>query len=88
MRPGASEETVLRLSRIMVVVIMGFALLFAFFLPNALVNLLLIGYDGVTQFFPGVVLGLFWKRGERGGASSGGLVDGLCPGRFAGLRQA
>jgi SSS family solute:Na+ symporter len=65
--PRAGEETVLRLSRIMVLVIMGFALLFAFYLPNALVNLLLIGYDGVTQFFPGVVLGLFWKGVRRSG---------------------
>lgn len=63
--PQASEERVLRLSRLMVLAIMGFALLFAFCLPNALVNLLLIGYDGVTQFFPGVVLGLFWKRIRR-----------------------
>jgi SSS family solute:Na+ symporter len=65
--PRAGEETVLRLSRIMVLVIMGFALLFAFYLPNALVNLLLIGYDGVTQFFPGVVLGLFWRGVTRNG---------------------
>jgi SSS family solute:Na+ symporter len=65
--PGTGEQTVLRLSRVMVIVIMGFALLFAFYLPNALVNLLLIGYDGVTQFFPGVVLGLFWKGVRRSG---------------------
>jgi SSS family solute:Na+ symporter len=65
--PRAPEESVLRLSRIMVLIIMGFALLFAFCLPNALVNLLLIGYDGVTQFFPGVVLGLFWKGVRRSG---------------------
>jgi len=26
------------------------------------VSLLLIGYAGVTQFFPGVLLGLYWKR--------------------------
>jgi len=74
--PQAGEETVLRLSRLMVIVIMGFALLFAFYLPNALVNLLLIGYDGVTQFFPGVVLGLFWKRVKRRGVIWG-LVTGF-----------
>jgi SSS family solute:Na+ symporter len=73
--PRADEATVLRLSRIMVLVIMGFALLFAFYLPNALVNLLLIGYDGVTQFFPGVVLGLFWK-----GVRRSGVIWGLMTG--------
>jgi SSS family solute:Na+ symporter len=50
-------------------------------LPNALVNLLLIGYDGVTQFFPGVVLGLFWKgirrRGVIWGLASGFLLAAL-----------
>lgn len=74
--PGASEDKVLSLSRIMVLVIMGFALVFAIKLPNALVNLLLIGYDGVSQFFPGVVLGLFWKRIRRAGVFWG-LVTGF-----------
>jgi SSS family solute:Na+ symporter len=36
-----------------------------------LVNLLLIGYDGVSQFFPGVVLGLFWKRVTKTGVACG-----------------
>jgi SSS family solute:Na+ symporter len=74
--PRTGEETVLRLSRIRVIVIMGFALLFAFYLPNALVNLLLIGYDGVTQFFPGVVLGLFWRGVTRQGVFWG-LITGF-----------
>ena len=29
---------------------------------TTLVGLLLTGYAGVTQFFPGVVPGLYWKR--------------------------
>lgn len=74
--PSASEAAVMRLSRAMVVVITATALTFALFLPNALVNLLLIGYDGVSQFFPGVVLGLFWKRVSRRGVICG-LLTGL-----------
>jgi len=69
--PAASEEKILRLSRLAVLFIMAAALLFALRFPNALVNLLLIGYDGVSQFFPGVVLGLFWKRTSRGGVVAG-----------------
>ena len=72
--PHASEDTVMRLSRFMVLVIMTFSLLFAIFLPNELVNLLILGYDGVCQFFPGVVLGLFWKRVTKQGVSAGILV--------------
>lgn len=74
--PSASEAAVMRLSRAMVFVITTTGLIFALFLPNALVNLLLIGYDGVSQFFPGVVLGLFWKRVSRRGVICG-LLTGL-----------
>lgn len=41
------------------------ALALAIYAPNMLVNLLLTGYSGVTQFFPLVVLGLFWKKSTR-----------------------
>jgi SSS family solute:Na+ symporter len=75
-RPQAKEETVLRLSRIMVLVITTFALVFAIYFPNELVNLLILGYDGVCQFFPGVVLGLFWKRATKTGVFTG-LVIGI-----------
>ena len=60
--PGASPEQVMKLSRFLVLAITALALLFAICFPKALVQLLLIGYDGVSQFFPAVVLGLFWKR--------------------------
>ncbi len=69
--PKAGENRIMRLSRFMVLVITSLALVFAIFFPNALVNLLLIGYNGVSQFFPGVVLGLFWKRVHRTGAICG-----------------
>lgn len=74
--PAASEARVLGLSRVFVLFIMAFALFLAFFFPNALVNLLLIGYNGVSQFFPGVVLGLFWKGVSRKGVL-GGLITGF-----------
>ena len=74
--PGASEAKIMRLSRAMVIVISAAALVLTLLFPNALVNLLLIGYDGVSQFFPGVVLGLFWKKVSRAGVSAG-LVIGI-----------
>jgi len=74
--PLASEERVMRLSRFFVFIITTLALVFAIFFPSALVNLLLMGYDGVTQFFPGVVLGLFWRRVTRT-AVLWGLVTGI-----------
>ena len=74
--PGANEAKIMRLSRSLVVVITAAALLLALYFPNALVNLLLIGYDGVSQFFPGVVLGLFWRKVSRTGVWAG-LVAGI-----------
>ncbi len=72
--PRASQETVMRLSRLMVLVITTLALIFAVFFPNELVNLLILGYDGVCQFFPGVVLGLFWPKVTKAGVFSGIIV--------------
>jgi len=72
--PRASQETVMRLSRFMVLVITTLALIFAVFFPNELVNLLILGYDGVCQFFPGVVLGLFWPKVTKAGVFSGIVV--------------
>jgi SSS family solute:Na+ symporter len=76
LNPHASEESVVRLSRLMVVVIMGAGLAFTMWLPNALVDLLLIGYNGVSQFCPGVVLGLYWKR-IHARAVFAGMITGL-----------
>jgi SSS family solute:Na+ symporter len=74
--PEASETKVMALSRFMVLVIMAFALFFAIFWPNELVPLLIFGYDGVCQFFPGVVFGLFWKRVTRTGVICG-MIAGI-----------
>lgn len=60
--PGMTDRQVALLARVMVLVITAIALYFAIYRSTTLVSLLLLGYAGVTQFFPGVVLGLFSKR--------------------------
>ena len=74
--PKASEEKVMSLSRLMVLAITTLALVFAIFFPNELVPLLILGYDGVCQFFPGVVLGLFWRRVTKAAVFSG-IISGI-----------
>jgi len=64
------------LSRFMVLAIMTLALVFTFLFPSELVYLLIFGYDGVSQFFPGVVFGLFWKRVTKAAVLSG-LIAGI-----------
>jgi solute:Na+ symporter, SSS family len=60
--PAMSDDQVTKLARAMVVVLGLISLLLAIYRSATLVGLLLTGYAGVTQFFPGVVLGLYWKR--------------------------
>jgi solute:Na+ symporter, SSS family len=60
--PTMSDEQVAGLARAMVVVLGVISLSLAIFSSSTLVSLLLTGYAGVTQFFPGVVLGLYSKR--------------------------
>ncbi|MHB8755518.1 MAG: hypothetical protein ACYC92_11265 [Candidatus Acidiferrales bacterium] len=71
-----SDARVAKLARVMVGFVMAIALYFAMHSSTTLVNLLLWGYDGVTQFFPGVVLGLYWRRVTRVGVWSG-MVAGI-----------
>jgi solute:Na+ symporter, SSS family len=74
--PRMTDDQTAKLARIMVGVVTGIGLTFAIQTPHALVNLLLWGYDGVTQFFPGVVLGLFWNRVTRPAVWSG-MIAGV-----------
>lgn len=60
--PETTDAQVARLARIMVLVITAVALYFAIYSSTTLVALLLVGYAGVTQFFPGIVLGLYSRQ--------------------------
>ncbi len=73
-----TDDQVARLARIMVVALSLISLYFAIYSSTTLVSLLLLGYAGVTQFFPGVVLGLFWKRVTMVGVFSGMIVGVAC----------
>ena len=74
--PAMTDQQVARLARAMVVVLSLVSLYFAVYSSSTLVSLLLLGYAGVTQFFPGVVLGLFWKRATKA-AVFAGMVAGV-----------
>lgn len=64
-----------KFAKVLVLVLTSVALMLAIFLPHMLVNLLLTGYSGVTQFFPMIVFGLFWKSSTKI-ASFAGLIVG------------
>ena len=74
--PAMTDDQVARLARVMVVVLSAASLCFAIYSSATLVSLLLLGYAGVAQFFPGVVLGLYWKRVTLNGVFIG-VVTGV-----------
>ena len=74
--PDMTDDQVARLARVVVVLLSLVSLIVAIYSSLSLVSLLLLGYAGVTQFFPGVVLALFWKRVTMKGVFAG-LVAGV-----------
>ncbi|MDE2304151.1 MAG: sodium:solute symporter family protein [Gammaproteobacteria bacterium] len=72
--PQMSDAAVARLARRTVFLVTGIALLLAMHGSRTLVALLLLGYAGIAQFFPGVVLGLFWPPIRKSAVAAGLLV--------------
>ena len=74
--PSMTDRQVGKLAKITVIAITCAALVSAIFTSTTLVGLLLVGYGGVAQFFPGVVLGLYSKRTTMSGVFAG-MVTGV-----------
>jgi solute:Na+ symporter, SSS family len=72
--PAMTDDQVAKLARRTVVAVAVVSLCLAIFTSTTLVSLLLIGYAGVTQFFPGVILGLFWKSVTASAVFAGMIV--------------
>jgi len=73
-RPGMTDNQVASMAKTLVLVLSAITLYFAIYSSTTLVNLLLLGYSGVTQFFPGVILGLYWRRATKIGVFAGMIV--------------
>ena len=74
--PWMTEAQVARVAKIMVVVLALGALFFAVYTSVSLASLFLLGFAGVAQLFPGVVLGLYSRRVTTSGVFTG-LVTGI-----------
>jgi SSS family solute:Na+ symporter len=69
--PGMTDQQVAKVAKVMVLVLTLGALFLAIYSSISLVSLLLLGFAGVAQLFPGVVLGLFSKRVTTAGIFAG-----------------
>jgi SSS family solute:Na+ symporter len=76
--PGMTDHQVTLLARVMVVALGVISLYLAIYQSTTLVSLLLLGYAGATQFFPGVVLGLCWPRITTAGVFAGIAIGVTC----------
>jgi len=74
--PSMTDDQVGKLARVMVLVLSAVSLYLAVHSSATIVSLLLLGYAGVVQFFPGVALGLYWGRVSMPGVFSG-LIAGV-----------
>ena len=84
--PSMTDAQVAKLAKATVLGITTIALGFAIGSSTSLVALLIIGYTGVAQFFPGVVLGLYSRRVTTGGVFAG-LITGVGIVAFLGLTK-
>lgn len=73
---ATSDRSRTTATRVLVLVVAVLALWFWASAQRTLVDLLLIGYNGVAQFFPGTVLAFSWRRTTAFGVGSG-IVAGL-----------
>jgi SSS family solute:Na+ symporter len=76
--PTMTDDGVAKLARLTVVALSLIALYISIHSSATLVSMLLLGYAGVAQFSPGVVLGLFWKRLKLAGVFAGLVVGVTC----------
>jgi SSS family solute:Na+ symporter len=74
--PRMTDRQVAKLAKIAVLVFTIAALCSAIYSSTTLVYLLLVGYGGVGQFFPGVALGLYSRRVSMLGVFAG-IVTGV-----------
>ena len=79
--PAMTDDQVTSLARSTVIALGLISLVLAIYSSTTIVSLLLTGYAGVTQFFPGVVLGLYWTRVRSAGVFAG-MIAGVTAAAF------
>ncbi|HJV17557.1 MAG TPA: sodium:solute symporter [Bacillales bacterium] len=72
--PNASPSKMIAVTRYMVFVVIGLALLFGLLFPSALISLQLMGVSGIVQIFPAVVFSLYWRNLSKEAALTGFLA--------------
>jgi solute:Na+ symporter, SSS family len=72
--PKVDGKKLTLITRSMVFVVIGLALVFGLLFPQALVSLQLLGVSGMVQIFPAIVISLFWRNQSKASTIAGLLV--------------
>lgn len=75
--PRATDPQVKRWAQIVVAVYLLISVLLTVLAPTLMLNLINTAYYGFTQFFPGILAILFWRRASAWGVGSGLVVGDL-----------
>ncbi|MDP4084296.1 MAG: sodium:solute symporter [Bacillota bacterium] len=75
--PKASSGRLTIVTRYMVFVVIGMALLFGLLFPSALISLQLMGVSGIVQTFPAIVFSLYWRNLSKEAALTGFIAGML-----------
>lgn len=69
--PKASDTATAWIARSLSIAVTIICLYLSLYVPTLLVNLLLISYSGIVQFFPGTFYAFAWRRATKAGVVSG-----------------
>lgn len=75
-KPGISQKSMSNWTRIVTAVFLIFGMLTALYFPALMANVITLAYGGLTQTFPAVFLGFFWKHATKWGAGAG-ILSGV-----------
>lgn len=75
-RKPLTDKDQVRLTRILMLILVVFAVIVANLNLTELINLALVFYNGIVVLFPVVILGLFWRRANTAGALIG-MISGF-----------
>lgn len=74
--PKATNKQAVRWTNIVTALSLVFGILLTLFWPTLMLNVINMAYFGISQFFPGVVALLLWKRATKWGIGAG-LLSGV-----------
>lgn len=78
LKPNARPEAAVIWARSFIAVFLAVSVLLTLYWPYLMLRMINAAYFGVTQFLPGVIAIIFWKRANKWGIAAGLIAGILC----------